>query len=504
MANFHMTGVNLLVCILTTATAKGATLGASLKYGRLSEPMHYDGEDVGEPLNLSHLLATGEAIESIRSQSQVSLDGWPRKSYSGFFTTQAATNNQMFFWYFPSQNPDPNSPLLVWLQGGPGGSSLFGLFAEMGPFSVDANGKLSPRSSSWNTKYGMLFIDNPVGAGFSFTTQDAGYCKNSTGCVAANLYSLLQQFYLVFPDQQKTDLYITGESYGGHYVPAISAYIHQQNMKKKQLVQDADKSYHFEIPLRGMAIGDGWIDPVNMVPGYPDMVYNMGLCDENEKKIIQSYCTRTVDFITQGKMTDAFNVWDQMLNGDIWPYANYFHNITGSNDYDNFLNTNAPADFGYYASYVNQPATRRALHVGNLTFNDGHDCEMHLLADFMVSLKPELELMLNSREPEYKVLIYSGQLDVIIGAALTERFLPSVEWHGQAAYNAAKKSVWRIEPSAQDVAGYARQVGNFTQVVVRGAGHIVPGDQPARALDMISRFVEGRSYENLPNPAQTF
>ena len=52
----------------------------------------------------------------------------------------------------------------------------------------------------------------------------------------------------------------------------------------------------------------------------------------------------------------------------------------------------------------------------------------------------------------------------------------------------------------KEVAGYARVVGNFTQVVVRAAGHIVPGDQPERALDMISRFVEGRGYENLPNP----
>lgn len=91
---------------------------------------------------------------------------------------------------------------------------------------------------------------------------------------------------------------------------------------------------------------------------------------------------------------------------------------------------------------------------------------------------------------------------MIIGAALTERFLPGVAWHGQAAYKAAPKAVWRITPSDTEVAGYARVVGNFTQVVVRGAGHIVPGDQPERGLDMITRFVEGRGYENLPDPKQ--
>ena len=108
--------------------------------------------------------------------------------------------------------------------------------------------------------------------------------------------------------------------------------------------------------------------------------------------------------------------------------------------------------------------------------------------------------MLDSTAPAYKVLIYSGQLDVIIGAALTEAFLPGVQWSGQAAYRSARKAVWRIHPSDKEVAGYVRAVGNFTQVVVRAAGHIVPGDQPERALDMISRFVEGRAYENLPDP----
>lgn len=57
--------------------------------------------------------------------------------------------------------------------------------------------------------------------------------------------------------------------------------------------------------------------------------------------------------ITSGNMLEAFTAWDQMLNGDVFPYANYFHNITGSNDYDNLMNTNAPEEFSYYAKFVN-------------------------------------------------------------------------------------------------------------------------------------------------------
>lgn len=87
-----------------------------------------------------------------------------------------------------------------------------------------------------------------------------------------------------------------------------------------------------------------------------------------------------------------------------------------------------------------------------------------------------------------------------IGVALTEAFLPLVPWRGQAAFNAAPKAVWRLSPHDAEVAGYARAVGNFTQVVVRAAGHIVPADQPERAFDMITRFIEGRAYEHLPDP----
>jgi len=449
--------------------------------------------DAGEPLMLSKFLPH-DALAA-REASTVKLEGWNRTSYSGFFSTEEAKD--MFFWYFPSQSPKPGAPLLIWLQGGPGGSSMFGLFAEMGPFGLDADLKLVPRPESWNTEYGMLFIDNPVGAGFSFTTDKNGYCRDSKDCVARNLYSLMQQFYGVFPDQLDSKLYITGESYGGHYVPAFAAYIHNQNQAHNQ---------NLMVPLAGIAVGDGWVDPVNMIPAYPDLVYNIGMCDQNEKAKIQDYCDRAVGLIQSNNMSEAFNVWDQMLNGDIYPYPNYFHNISGSNDYDNFLNTNAPASFDYYAKYLNQPAVRQALHVGNTPFGtNASNCELALVSDFMVSLRPELELLLSSTTPAYNVLLYSGQLDVIIGAALTERFLPMTQWPGRNAFMASHKSVWRMRPSDVQVAGYARQVfqpgaSNFTYVIVKAAGHIVPGDQPARALDMIRRFVDNSVYEHLPDP----
>lgn len=111
------------------------------------------------------------------------------------------------------------------------------------------------------------------------------------------------------------------------------------------------------IPLKGFAIGDGWIDPIHMIPAYPDMMLAQGLVDVNERAVIADYCTKTVSLIEAGQMEAAFAVWDEMLNGDVYPYPNYFHNVTGSNDYDNFLRTNAPAEFGWYSQCVD--LTRR-------------------------------------------------------------------------------------------------------------------------------------------------
>ena len=71
-----------------------------------------------------------------------------------------------FGWYFEATAPKAaNPPLLIWLQGGPGGSSMFALFAEMGPFSVDADGLLTPRETSWAVPYDMRGAASDIDGG---------------------------------------------------------------------------------------------------------------------------------------------------------------------------------------------------------------------------------------------------------------------------------------------------------------------------------------------------
>eukprot|EP00960_Hanusia_phi_P043564 756123-Hanusia_phi.AAC.1 len=272
--------------------------------------------------SLTGMLEHGARAKRLREVSAVHLGNIT--SYTGFFTVDALSGSNMFFWYFPALSGNADAPLLIWLQGGPGGSSMFGLFHEIGPFTLSKdNGKvkLDRRTNSWNDRYSLLFIDNPVGAGFSYTSSSSGYPTTEEE-VAKNLLSCLLQFYLVFPSSIKVPLYITGESYAGHYIPALGFAILQHN---DMLVPESPA----RVPLAGIAIGDGWIDPVNMVPVYPQLLLEMGLVDTAASLKFEEMCSKIVTAIKSKYMELAFQQWDEMINGDLFPYGSLFFNFTG-------------------------------------------------------------------------------------------------------------------------------------------------------------------------------
>ena len=94
-------------------------------------------------------------------------------------------------------------------------TSMLGLFAENGPYVIDNNLNVSEREFSWSDSYNMLYMDQPVGAGFSFTDSQQGFANNEED-VAVDLYETLGQFFAVFPDMLQSDLYIAGEIYAGN------------------------------------------------------------------------------------------------------------------------------------------------------------------------------------------------------------------------------------------------------------------------------------------------
>jgi vitellogenic carboxypeptidase-like protein len=135
--------------------------------------------------------------------------------YAGYITVNKTWDSNTFYWFFPAMNGDSKAPLLMWMNGGPGATSLYGLFEELGPFSVDASGQnLIPRNTTWNNEFAMVFVDNPVGTGFSYTNYVQGFNTNEDE-VADNLYSFLTQFFAIYPDYAQNEFFVTGESYAG-------------------------------------------------------------------------------------------------------------------------------------------------------------------------------------------------------------------------------------------------------------------------------------------------
>jgi len=395
-------------------------------------------------------------------------------AYSGYVLVDPAHNSNMFYWFFEAQNGDPNAPVVVWLQGGPGASSLYGLFAENGPFSVSDDLQLVPRENSWNQEFAMLYFDNPVGVGFSFTNSTDGFSTTEEQ-VGQNLYNAITGFFNVYNDYQKNDFYITGESYAGKYVPAFAYTIYQQNKAPPKMF----------VNLKGIAIGDGLVDTYSQCMGYADIVWGAALGDENQRDVFIQMQNNVQALINNQSWHAASDAFSNMVNGP----PDYFQNITGTFDYYDIRYIVGPSYGGNYGAFLNQTTVRDALHVGDAYFGiNGSVAGDALYDDIPKSVAYTLPELLTS----YKVLFYNGQFDFIVHPVTTQKMLWNLQWAGLNDYRAADRVIWRINPSDVDVAGYVRQAGSYPvyQAIVRDAGHMVPADQPDRALDMITRFIK--------------
>lgn len=205
------------------------------------------------------------------------------KSYSGY--ADVGEDQHIFWWFFEARNQEPTeAPLTVWINGGPGSSSMIGLFEELGPCSVDYDGNVYNNPYSWTNVSNMLFIDQPTQTGFSYSKPvpafeadsgdlvmlqeskcpdyapegscgtyaypDVAATANSTTNAAPNFWKTLQGFMGVFPQYSQNGYHFATESYGGHYGPVFHEYIEKQN--------DLDIPGAIKIDIKSVLIGNGW------------------------------------------------------------------------------------------------------------------------------------------------------------------------------------------------------------------------------------------------------
>lgn len=373
-------------------------------------------------------------------------------SYAGFLTVNKAYNSNLFFWFFKAQVNPENAPVVLWLQGGPGGSSLYGLFMENGPVFINSANRMEQREYSWHQSHNVLYIDNPVGAGYSFTDNEAGYLTNQVD-IGNNLFSAVKQFFQLFSYLRPNEFYITGESYAGKYIPALGHAIY---------INRGSSDINDRINLKGVAIGNGVTDPIHQLE-FGDNIYQLGFIDANALKIFNDAQNNAIAAIQKKDYLAALQASFALINSP----GCLFNNLTGFTSSFNYLKPNGYDDgIAVVSEFMQKTDIGRFLHVGNRTFTSFSDKNVvlaHLLSDIMDTVAPWVAELIDN----YRVFIYNGQLDILAGSTLTHKYLSFLQFNGADIYKVAPRNFWMVD---NELAGYVKKAGNLTEITVRLAG----------------------------------
>lgn len=201
--------------------------------------------------------------------------------YSGYLSTEDP-NRKLHYLFLNSQSNTKEDPLVLWLNGGPGCSSLLGFIQENGPVVIpDYTTELQLNNFSWNKNANILYLESPAGVGFSYTDNGEADLKYDDEKTANDNLMALLDFFKNFPEFKANDFYISGESYAGVYVPKLA-----ENILKKS---------KGEINLQGILVGNGLTDlEVDIEGALIDFAYGHGLYSIETRNLYQANCNSTV------------------------------------------------------------------------------------------------------------------------------------------------------------------------------------------------------------------
>lgn len=258
------------------------------------------------------------------------------------------------------------------------------------------------------------------------------------------------------------------------YVLAVAYKIHKENLK----------SPFIPINLRGLALGAPFVDPYNQLD-YGNFFYSIGLIGEQEQSFFHELEKVTLDLIRKQRWADAFKVGESLMVGYPLVAPSYFKNVTGFRYIRNYHQAVGPEDRHYFINYLEQDHIRRALHVGSQQFSNFNDTVYYAMhEDVYQSAKFLLEELLDT-DNNYKVLIYTGQLDALVPHTTVTAMIKTLKWSGSPEFHLTDRVIWRVN---NDVAGYTKTVKNLVYLIMRNAGNVAGYDQPLWTFDMINRF----------------
>jgi len=456
----------------------------------------------------------------------VSLPGAPNVTFnmfSGYIVVNVSHGRNLFYWFVESQNNPATDPLVLWLNGGPGCSSLNGLLGENGPFYADIDGKtLRSNPSSWNQIANVLYLESPAGVGFSYSKNPLDYITGDYQ-TTADAVIFLQQWLLEYPKYVNNDFWITGESYGGHYVPDLALAVLKAN----------DAGGKPQINIKGFQVGNAWTDATFDNKGSVFDWWTHAMISDDTYLGIMNNC----DFAHIGPLSlssrnqSRDDLCDTYLDqadsdmGDINIYNIYGDVCTSSSSFRHneatwlarsLANSPVPSAFDHLSyppkksqkkkslsshnvgdcipdpdpcfddhlyEYLNQESVQQAIYANiNYPWEGCSSLVDYSYTDLLSSMIPVYQQLIQTNK--LSMLVYSGDIDGIVPVTGSRAWLASM--------NLNIDEPWRPWMWNDQTGGYVVKYDGLTFAVVRDAGHMVPYNQPQRSFELFSRFLTGQ------------
>ena len=429
--------------------------------------------------------------------------------YSGYLKTDIE-KNELFYIFTPSQSTPSSDPLILWLNGGPGCSSLTGLLDELGPVTSDYySGNFSINPYSWNLNASILFIEQPAGVGFS-KTETANFTwddlKSSKGLKVA----IDQFFNEEFKEYISNDFYIAGESYAGIYVPYIASAIlndTSSNINLKGILVgngltlqsvDVEKSmveFTFWRGLIGIELFEKFkrICPFVPIPNkFNNDIINLNFNNYSNDNVTHECNLVRKDIKQTLNGLDIYGIYrpcKKKVMNDENERKRYFSSFKYTFINQLRKNLNLEPEYGIWpesciddptkAIFLNDNETKEKLGVDkNITWSECAQIKypwgetFWFYDTYMKNLK------------NFKVWFFSGTEDMAVDT------LGSLRWIEKLNLNIKKE--WRQWKCDEQIAGMVQDYDyGFTFVTVKGAGHMVPQDKRKEAKVMFDAFING-------------
>ncbi|EPS67442.1 hypothetical protein M569_07330, partial [Genlisea aurea] len=351
------------------------------------------------------------------------------KHYAGYVTVNPIHGRALFYWFFEASRTPQRKPLVLWLNGGPGCSSIgYGEAEELGPFFPQPDiPSLKLNSHSWNNVANLLFLESPIGVGFSYSNTSSDYNLLGDKSTADDTYRFLVGWFERFPQFKSHEFYIAGESYAGHYVPQLADVIVTNNER-------APKNEF--INLKGILVGNGVLDDETDNIGLIEYAWDHAVISDELRDEIKRACDFSKSDTTPEcnlAVDEYYEVYDiidmyslytptctnanfslaRLTRPGIKPTSSRF--ITNPNGRRRLAGGYDPCG-GYDTEvYFNRADVQHALHVTRLGLSWTH-CGDISWNDEAFSVLPLLRKLISAGQ---RIWIYSGDTDGRVPATST-------------------------------------------------------------------------------------